>query len=508
MGTAMKPLLLVGLSAAALAGCATPEYPVTQGYTPPPPITPKYPITKASAETSAPPAQLETVSTSAADTSAQTDNPPTLTAPTPAPVQSTPLAPVAGAPASTPTSALPASTPTSAPPPSSTPAPPPSSTSAPPPSPTPAPPPSAPAVVWSVAPAPPPQAYEPPRPTRRAEVRTVTGGKVVTAHGMYRDYAVQDGDHLDAIARDLNTTRDELIDANHLRSPYRIHPGQHIKVPVAKAYVVEGGDTMSAIARRFGVSLGEISSLNDLPERGRLTPGMFVALPTHYDDHGPSKETEEVYTAPKPEPQRPSYAQTRPHATYSTEPQTTYAPGPYTPSPEALAAAAARREQQAHPTPTYQSSQSYEAPRAETPATAAELTSLGQGKFIWPVKGQVISPFGASGMGRRNDGVDIGAVDGSEVRAAAVGEVVYAGDQVPGFGNLVLIKHSGGWVSAYAHLGSVSVHMRETVYQGQQIGTVGETGGVSQPQLHFELRYAANTEEKAKPLDPLLVLPK
>jgi murein DD-endopeptidase MepM/ murein hydrolase activator NlpD len=502
MGTAMKPLLLVGLSAAALAGCATPEYPVTQGYTPPPPITPKYPITKASVETTAAPAMLDTAPAAGADSAAQTDNPPTLTAPPPAPVQSTPLAPVAGAPAATPTPAPPTSTPTPAPPTSTpTPAPPPSSTPAPPP-------PSAPAAVWSVAPAP-THAYEPPRPTRRAEVRTVTGGKVVTAHGMYRDYEVQDGDHLDASSRALNTTRDELIDANHLRKPYRLHPGQHIKVPVAKAYVVEGGDTMSAIARRFGVSLGELSSLNDLPERGRLTPGMFVALPAHYEDHGPTKEMAEVYT----EPERPSYAQTRPHATYRTEPQTSYAqtpyaPGPYTPSPEALAAAAARREQLAHPTPTYQSSQSYEAPRAETPANAAELTALGQGKFIWPVKGQVISPFGASGMGRRNDGVDIGAVDGTEVRAAAVGEVVYAGDQVPGFGNLVLIKHSGGWVSAYAHLGSVSVHMRETVYQGQQIGTVGETGGVSQPQLHFELRYAANTAEKARPLDPLLVLPK
>jgi len=488
MGTAMKPLLLVGLSAAALAGCATPEYPVTQGYTPPPPITPKYPITKASVETSAPPAQLETAPAAAADTAAQTDNPPPLAAPAPAPVESTPLAPVAGAPA---------------------PAPPASTTPAPAVNPAPTPPPSpAPAPVWSVAPAPPPRTYEPPRPVHRAEVRYVTGGKVVTAHGMYRDYAVQDGDHLDAIARDLNTSRDELIDANHLRRPYRLRPGQHIKVPVAKAYVVEGGDTMSAIARRFGVSLGELSSLNDLPERGRLTPGMFVALPAHFDDHGPSRETEEVYTAPEAQPQRPSYAQTRPHATYSTEPQTTYAPGPYTPSPEALAAAAARREQLAHPTPSYQSSQSYEAPRAETPANAAELASLGQGKFIWPVKGQVISPFGASGLGRRNDGVDIGAAEGSEVRAAAVGEIVYAGDQVPGFGNLVLIKHSGGWVSAYAHLGSVSVHMRESVYQGQQIGTVGETGGVSQPQLHFELRYAANTAEKARPLDPLLVLPK
>jgi murein DD-endopeptidase MepM/ murein hydrolase activator NlpD len=138
----------------------------------------------------------------------------------------------------------------------------------------------------------------------------------------------------------------------------------------------------------------------------------------------------------------------------------------------------------------------------------AAMVSAGLGKFVWPVKGEILSNFGATGIGRRNDGVDIGSTAGNAVRAAAAGEVVYAGDQVPGFGNLVLIKHAAGWVSAYAHLGSVNVHMRDNVYQGQPVGTVGMSGGVSQPQLHFELRYAPNPSEKAKPLDPLLILPK
>jgi murein DD-endopeptidase MepM/ murein hydrolase activator NlpD len=358
------------------------------------------------------------------------------------------------------------------------------------------------------APAYSPPAYEPPRPVRRTETRLSTDGKVVAARGMYRDYLVHEGDHLDAIARDLETTRDELIRANHLKKPYRIHPGEHIRVPVAKAYVAQSGDSLTGISKRFGVSVGELADLNDLPAHDRLTPGMYIALPEHYDDHGPSRETftEEVY-------QRPA-ATYRPETTYqaaSRAPATSaapaYVPGtPYTPSADALAAAAARREALAHPTPSYPVTRPT-AP-AETPFDAAKLASLGVGKFIWPVKGDVVSPFGASGMGRRNDGVDIGAPEGSEVRAAAVGEVVYAGDQVPGFGNLVLIKHAGGWVSAYAHLAQVQVHMRDTVYQGQQIGTVGESGGASQPELHFELRYAATPEDKAKPLDPMLVLPR
>ncbi len=85
--------------------------------------------------------------------------------------------------------------------------------------------------------------------------------------------------------------------------------------------------------------------------------------------------------------------------------------------------------------------------------------------------------------------------------------MVYAGNSVPGFGNLVLIRHDGGWVTAYAHLKSLDVKMRQTVTQGQEIGAVGQTGGVTQPQLHFEVRYAPSTRDKARPIDPMLVLP-
>jgi murein DD-endopeptidase MepM/ murein hydrolase activator NlpD len=94
------------------------------------------------------------------------------------------------------------------------------------------------------------------------------------------------------------------------------------------------------------------------------------------------------------------------------------------------------------------------------------------------------------------------------VRAAAAGEVVYAGDQVPGFGNLVLVKHADGWVTAYAHLDRTSVQMRQAVMQGQEIGEVGSSGGVSEPQLHFEVRYAPSPTDKARPVDPMLVLPR
>jgi murein DD-endopeptidase MepM/ murein hydrolase activator NlpD len=123
------------------------------------------------------------------------------------------------------------------------------------------------------------------------------------------------------------------------------------------------------------------------------------------------------------------------------------------------------------------------------------------------VKGPILSRFGPLGPGERNDGVNIGADQGANVRAAAAGEVVYAGSDVKGFGNVVLIKHPDGWVTAYAHLGGIGVRIRDHVEQGQTIGTVGKSGGVDQPQLHFEARWSSAPRDKHKPVDPLKLLP-
>ncbi|MEW5687810.1 MAG: M23 family metallopeptidase, partial [Pseudomonadota bacterium] len=148
------------------------------------------------------------------------------------------------------------------------------------------------------------------------------------------------------------------------------------------------------------------------------------------------------------------------------------------------------------------------APVASPPVSDAQIMEMGRGRFAWPLRGDLLSTYGARGMGQRNDGVNIRAAAGDPVRAAAAGDVVYAGDQVPGFGNLVLIKHADGWVTAYGHLGRVNVRMQQKVEQGQEIGQAGSSGGVSEPQLHFEVRYAPTPQERARPIDPALVLPR
>jgi murein DD-endopeptidase MepM/ murein hydrolase activator NlpD len=124
-----------------------------------------------------------------------------------------------------------------------------------------------------------------------------------------------------------------------------------------------------------------------------------------------------------------------------------------------------------------------------TLAPSTNTAAVDAPTMIWPVQGSVTSGFGPKGQGVNNDGVNIAAPKGSPVVAAAGGNVVYAGDEMKGFGNLVLIRHEDGWVTAYAHLDRVLVAKDAMVAQGDMIGTVGKSGNISSPQLHFETRH-------------------
>jgi murein DD-endopeptidase MepM/ murein hydrolase activator NlpD len=324
--------------------------------------------------------------------------------------------------------------------------------------------------------APPAESSPAPPPVQaihRAPVRYLASGKVITPSHMYRLYKVAKGDDLDAIASDLGATPQELIKTNHIKDADHLVPGQRLKIPVDKAYVAHSGDTLAAVARRFGVGAADLAAINGLSERARLANGDEIALPSAFHDRGPVPE-EPVHTLHYASGYR------GPPSGYVSSSETT---AEITPIPPA-------------------------APDVATASLSdAEIAAFAHGRFAWPVKGEVISKFGAKGVGVRNDGLDIRAPLGTVVRAAAPGDVVYAGDQIPGFGNLVLLQHSDGWVTAYAHLARMSVQMRQIVSQGEEIGQVGQTGGVSDPQLHFEVRYKAGAGEKAKPIDPLVVLP-
>ncbi|MBF0267334.1 MAG: peptidoglycan DD-metalloendopeptidase family protein [Alphaproteobacteria bacterium] len=120
--------------------------------------------------------------------------------------------------------------------------------------------------------------------------------------------------------------------------------------------------------------------------------------------------------------------------------------------------------------------------------------------FLWPVKGPLVEGFGVTGKGQNNDGINIGAKRGAYVRASENGVVVFAGSELKGFGNLLLVKHQDGWVSAYAHNDLLLVGKGDRVDRGQAIARVGATGLVTSPQLHFELRH------NSRPVDPVTQL--
>ena len=121
--------------------------------------------------------------------------------------------------------------------------------------------------------------------------------------------------------------------------------------------------------------------------------------------------------------------------------------------------------------------------------------------YVWPVKGKVISNFGLLAKGLRNDGINISAQIGEPVLAIESGKIIYAGNEIQAFGNLILVKHFNNKTSAYAHLDKINVVKGEKVNKGQVIALVGNSGKVSIPQLHFEIR------DKNGPLNPLKYLP-
>lgn len=230
-------------------------------------------------------------------------------------------------------------------------------------------------------------------------------------------------------------------------------------------YVIQPGDTVSGIGRRFQTPVQTLIDLNGLGPRADVSPGQRLILPTTAVDIG----GDPYATGPTPAGMQMADAGVPP-------PPPPPPPGAVPPSREPAATAA---------------------PVGEASSTVA---------LDWPVRGEILRRFGPVGMGERNNGVNIGAPEGSEVRASAAGRVGYVGDELAGQGLTVLIVHLDGWRTVYGHLGRAMVRDGDTVQAGQAIGTVGTTAGDGQPSMHFETWRMFGDEPRA--IDPLGVLPR
>jgi murein DD-endopeptidase MepM/ murein hydrolase activator NlpD len=292
------------------------------------------------------------------------------------------------------------------------------------------------------------------------------------------------GDTVYGIAKRADVPVRAVIDANRLAAPFRLELGQEIYVPRGITHTVAVGETLYGISRRYGVGSFSLAKLNRVAAPYSLTAGQTLRLPL--------SDFAELPPQPQPaliQPQR--LAQPVPAA--SPSPET----APRSPPPVAQDRVAALPTPQPTPTPAPTPSA---APAVGPPvASLIDRDSGGAGapKFSWPVKGAILSTFGAKSGGLHNDGINIAAKPGATVLAAQEGVVVYAGNELKGYGNLVLVRHASGWLSAYAHNREILVKRDQRVTRGQPIAKVGSTGSVTKPQLHFEIRNGTQA------IDPL-----
>jgi murein DD-endopeptidase MepM/ murein hydrolase activator NlpD len=255
------------------------------------------------------------------------------------------------------------------------------------------------------------------------------------------------GDTVYSIARRYSMSVRDLIELNSLQPPYQLVPGTVLRLGGNSGdYVVQRGDTLSVLARRFKVDFNTLAAINNKKAPYVLHVGERLTLP------GSAK------AAPS-------------RTVVASQPLQPTSPGLVTgaPMPDPGKAGAAPN---VHGT-------------AQPPAPPARAA----GTFLWPVRGEVLAEFGPlPGKGQHNDGINIAAAKGTPVKAAENGTVAYVGNELKGFGNLLLVKHADGWMSAYAHNDTLLVKKGDMVRRGQTIATVGMSGSVTSPQLHFELR--------------------
>lgn len=251
-------------------------------------------------------------------------------------------------------------------------------------------------------------------------------------------------------------------------------------------HVVNSGETLYAIGRLYGVRPNDIAAANSLAQPESIRVGQRLTIP--------GAGATRVASAPPAQT-----APTAPQQVAAAKPAGTLTVPPPT---KPTAAKSAPRVIPGVPSiPVVARPNTPPAIPASTTAAAVdevvEPPSANGTTFRWPVRGRIISGFGSKPSGQRNDGINLAVPEGTSVKAAEAGTVIYAGNELEGYGNLVLVRHADDWVSAYAHNSQIKVKKGDKVRRGQTVATAGMSGSVTSPQVHFELR------KKAKPVNPL-----
>ena len=305
---------------------------------------------------------------------------------------------------------------------------------------------------------------------------------------------VEQGMTLYSISRANGLSVAQLAAANGIEPPYTVSTGRVLRIPgVAQArapkpsfapqeeqdyasdepvkkasggrHTVRSGETLFSLGRKYGVSPYAIADLNGLSHDEALNVGQSLRVPG-----GKGKSI--VSKVPAVEESEQIVSNDDPVETDDTEQNLTLKK-PVLDEEVPIAKPVQQQTAEVNAAPT-------------------------MGSMRWPVKGKIISEYGAKPNGLKNEGINIAVPEGTGVRAAESGVVAYAGNELKGYGNLVLIRHEGGWVTAYAHAKELFVKRGDIVKRGDVIAKAGQTGSVSSPQLHFEVRKGATAMDPLK----------
>ena len=247
------------------------------------------------------------------------------------------------------------------------------------------------------------------------------------------------GDSLYSISKREGVSIRSIIEVNNLEPPFILYEGKELIIPISKIHIVQTGNTLWDIANCYKVSVIEIRSLNNLKIKDKIYKGKKLFIPINEKNRNLGcKDTSKLIV--KVDKRKKKILNKKNIVSNKTD-------------------------------------------------------------YLWPVKGKILSKYGLLAKGLRNDGINISGNKGDPVFASKDGKVVYAGNEIQAFGNLILIKHYDNKTTAYAHLDKIKVKKGQTVKKGEVIAALGNSGKVSKPQLHFELR------DSNGPLNPLKYLP-
>ena len=306
---------------------------------------------------------------------------------------------------------------------------------------------------------------------------------------------VQKGDTIDGLVTRYGVPASAIAEANNIPNGAALKPGQRLVIPKYEVtgsttpraasnaphtpaptigapatsgsqhvHVVAPGETLMALSRKYHKPLGAIAKANNIEPHTMVKVGDRIAIP------GVAPQAAAKPPAPASLTQAPTPA-----------PKVASVPAAPVAAPSAAMVTPAARDP--------------EPPKAKADVTAAMPS------FRWPVNGRVITAFGPKPSGQQNDGINVSVPEGTPIKAAEDGVVAYAGNELKTYGNLVLVRHSNGYVTAYAHASEIMVKRDDPVKRGQIIAKAGQTGNVAAPQLHFEIRKGSTPVDPAPFLD-------